>query len=98
MSENQKNSNFIVGFIVGGVVATVTTILLTPRNGKENRQVLRKTAQALPEMAEDFSSSVQINSNRISESARQKWDNTLNRLKVAISAGIGASQKDLKQG
>ncbi|WP_373479454.1 YtxH domain-containing protein [Geminocystis sp.] len=98
MSENQKNSNFIVGFIVGGVVATVTTILLTPSSGKENRKVLRKTAQALPEMAEDFSSSVQINSNRISESARQKWDNTLNRLKVAISAGIEASQNDLNQG
>ncbi|MBL1211156.1 YtxH domain-containing protein [Geminocystis sp. GBBB08] len=92
MSEDQKNNSFILGLIIGSSMATVVTLLLSPRNGSENRQVLKKTAQALPEMAQDLSSSLEVNRHRLSQSALKKWDNTLNRLKVAIAAGIEASQ------
>ncbi|MGI0482305.1 YtxH domain-containing protein [Geminocystis sp. CENA526] len=92
MSQEDKNNAFILGIVVGSTIATMATLLFSPRNGKENRKIVSKTAQALPEMAQDISSSLQMNSDRISQSALQKWDNTLNRLKKAVSAGVEASQ------
>jgi gas vesicle protein len=92
MSQQEKNNAFLVGMIVGSSIATIVTLLLTPRNGEENRKIVSKTAQALPEMAEDISSTLQLKSDRLSQSALQKWDNTLNRLKKAITAGVEASQ------
>lgn len=95
MSQDQKNSNFIIGIVIGSSIATVATLLFSPRNGSENRKVLKKTAQALPEMAQDLSSTLEINRHRLSESALKKWDNTLDRLKVAIIAGVEASQNQV---
>ena len=91
MKEN-KNTTFVIGALLGGTVGTIVTLLLTPRNGKENRKIVQKTVAALPEIAEDVSSTLQSNTNRLSHSALKKWDNTLNRLQSAIVAGIEASQ------
>ena len=48
---------------------------------------------ALPELAEDLSSSIQLQADRLSESTLNNWDGTLTRLKEAIAAGIEASQQ-----
>jgi gas vesicle protein len=55
---------------------------------------LKKSADALPELAEDLSSSVQLHADRLSESALRNWDGTLARLKESIAAGIEASQRE----
>ena len=46
-------------------------------------------------MAQDLSSTLEINRHRFSESALKKWDNTLDRLKVAIIAGVEAGQNQV---
>jgi gas vesicle protein len=74
-------------------MGTLTGILLAPRTGRETRQLLRKSADALPEIAEDLSSSVQIQADRLSESAIRNWDSTLLRLREAIAAGLEATQR-----
>jgi len=92
MSQEEKNTAFLMGLLLGSSIATVATFLFTPRTGKENRQILRKTAQALPEMAEDISATMQTNTIRLSASALEKWHNTLTRLQSAIASGIEASR------
>lgn len=93
MSQDEKNTTFIIGLLLGGSIATITTLLFTPRTGKENRQILRKTAKALPEMVEDVSTTMQNKTMNLSATTLKKWHKTLERLKVAIAAGIEASQK-----
>ncbi|MDB9315388.1 YtxH domain-containing protein [Spirulina sp. CS-785/01] len=83
---------FLGGLLMGSAVGTVVGLLLAPRPGRETRQILKKSADALPELAEDLSSSVQLQADRLSESALQNWDETLVRLKTAIADGIDASQ------
>ncbi|KEI68118.1 hypothetical protein A19Y_3326 [Planktothrix agardhii NIVA-CYA 126/8] len=78
---------------MGSVVGTVVGLLVAPRSGKETRQLVKKSAEALPELAEDLSTNVQVQANRLSESALRNWDETLIRLKEAISAGLEASQQ-----
>ncbi|MBE9221195.1 YtxH domain-containing protein [Cyanobacterium stanieri LEGE 03274] len=97
MSEDKNKTAFIGGLLLGGSLGAIASIFFTPRSGKENRQMLKKTAQALPEMAEDLSSTLKINSNRLSASALDNWEHTLTRLKVAIAAGLEASKEETNQ-
>ncbi|WP_448603291.1 YtxH domain-containing protein [Thermoleptolyngbya sp.] len=96
MAENRSGSagTFLAGAIVGVAIGAVTGLLLAPRTGRETRRLLKKSADALPEIAEDISSSVQIQADRLSGSALKNWDGTLSRLKEAIAVGIEASQRD----
>ena len=91
---NNRSGTFIGGVLLGAAVGTLTGLLMAPRTGKETRQFLKKSADALPELAEDLSTSVQIQADRLSESALRNWDGTLERLRDAISAGVEASQKE----
>lgn len=96
MSENRSGSSgsFIGGMLLGAALGTITGLLLAPRTGKETRHLLKKSAAALPELAEDLSSSVQMQADRLSESALHNWDSTLTRLKEAIAAGVEATAKE----
>jgi len=87
-----KVGAFIGGVALGSAVGTVVGLLVAPRSGRETRKVIKKSAQALPEIAEDVSSSVQLQADRFSETTLSNWDETLNRLKSAIAAGIEASR------
>lgn len=95
MSENRSGSgSFIGGMLLGAALGTITGLLLAPRTGKETRNLLKKSAEALPELAEDLSSSVQLQADRLSETALRNWDSTLTRLKEAIAAGVEATAKE----
>jgi gas vesicle protein len=83
---------FVSGMLVGTAMGTVVGLLFAPRSGRETRQILKKSAAALPELAEDLSTTVQLQADRLSESALENWEGTLTRLKDAIAAGIEASQ------
>jgi len=94
MSDNHSGSSglFVGGMLVGAVIGTVTGLLIAPKSGRETRQLLKKSADALPELAEDLSTSVQLQADRLSGSALRNWDDTLTRLREAIAAGLEASQ------
>lgn len=78
--------------LIGTAMGTVVGLLIAPRSGRETRQIVKKSAAALPELAEDLSTSLQLQADRLSESALHNWDDTLVRLREAIAAGIDASQ------
>lgn len=67
------------------------------RAGRETRQILRKSADALPELAEDLSTTLQLQADRLSESALSSWESTLVRLREAVAAGVDASQMKAQQ-
>ncbi|MDX2241728.1 MAG: YtxH domain-containing protein [Leptolyngbyaceae cyanobacterium bins.302] len=92
MSDNRGGA-FMGGMILGAAFGAIAGVLLAPRPGRETRQILKKSADALPELAEDLSTSVQLQADRLSESAIRNWDSTLTRLKDAISAGLEATQQ-----
>ncbi|GAA6622253.1 YtxH domain-containing protein [Scytonema sp. NUACC26] len=91
---NNRSGLFFGGLMLGSAIGTLTGLLLAPRTGRETRQLLRKSASALPELAEDISTSVQMQADRLSANARTNWDETLDRLRDAIAAGIDASQRE----
>lgn len=91
---NKGVGSFVGGVLLGGAIGTVVGILIAPRTGRDTRQLLRKSADALPDLAEDLSTSVQLQADRLSETALRNWDGTLARLREAIAAGIEASERE----
>lgn len=89
-----KSGAFLGGVLVGTVVGTVTGILIAPRSGRETRQFLRKSADALPELVEDLASSLQLQTDRLSETTLRNWEQTLSRLREAIAAGQAATERE----
>ncbi|ANV83103.1 gas vesicle protein [Picosynechococcus sp. PCC 7003] len=88
---------FVGGMLIGGAVGAIAGLLLAPRSGKDTRKILKKSLEALPELAEDLSDSLQLHADQLSETARRNWDETLQRLQEAIAAGIEASQTEAQR-
>jgi gas vesicle protein len=93
MSEKQSGG-FVGGVLLGAAIGTVAGLLVAPRTGRETRRILKKSADALPELVEDLSTSVHLQADRLSETAMVNWDNTLTRLREAIAAGQEASRQE----
>ncbi|MDZ8184901.1 MAG: YtxH domain-containing protein [Nostoc sp. ChiSLP02] len=91
---NNRSGLFISGLMLGASIGTLAGLLVAPRTGRETRKILQKSANAIPELAEDISTSVQIQADRLSASALRNWDETLDRLKEAIAAGVDATQRE----
>jgi len=94
---NNRSGSFLGGLLVGGTLGAVAGLLAAPRSGRETRYFIRKSADALPELAEDLSTSLQLQADRLSESAIRSWDGTLVRLQTAIAAGLEATQQTRQQ-
>ncbi|MGF1938391.1 MAG: YtxH domain-containing protein [Nostoc sp. ChiQUE02] len=91
---NNRSGVFIGGLMLGATIGALTGLLVAPRTGRETRKILKKSANAIPDLAEDLSTSVQIQADRLSASALRNWDETLDRLREAIAAGVDASQRE----
>jgi gas vesicle protein len=91
---NNRSGVFIGGLMLGATIGALAGLLAAPRTGRETRKLLKKSADAIPELAEDLSTSVQIQADRLSANALRNWDETLDRLRDAIAAGIDASQRE----
>jgi len=93
MAEKQSGG-FLGGVVIGAAMGAVAGLLLAPRPGRETRRILRKSADALPELAEDLASTLQLQADRLSETTLENWTQTLQRLRAAIAAGQAASRKE----
>jgi gas vesicle protein len=91
MADN-NNNKFIGGILVGTALGVVVGLLTAPRKGRDTRKILSKTATAVPQMAEDISSSVKFQADRLTHTVGDNWHDTLDRLSESIAAGIVASQ------
>lgn len=96
MPKKSSAGVFVSGLMIGSAIGTVVGLLVAPRTGKETRKVIKKSADALPELAEDLTTSIQLQADRFSESTLENWEDTLARLKLAIATGIETSRATTK--
>ena len=96
MSQN-NSSDFIGGLVAGTAIGTIIGMLIAPRSGQQTRKVIKKSADAVPDLIEDLSTSLQIHADKLSHTTLQNWDSTLDRLKEALIAGQAASRAEFTQ-
>ena len=93
MADN-RSDGLLSGMIIGAAVGAIAGILAAPRTGKDTRRILKKSADALPELAEDLATSIQFQADRLSDTTLSNWDGTLSRLREAVLAGRIASRRE----
>ena len=86
-------SKFWGGLFVGTAIGAAVGILFAPRAGRETRQALKRSAQDLPQIAEELGSNVQYQADRFTEQAQRTIDEALVRLQEAIATGQEASRR-----
>jgi gas vesicle protein len=91
---DKNTDKFLGGILVGTAIGVVVGLLTAPRKGRDTRKILSKTATAVPQMAEDISSSVKFQADRLTATVSDNWHDTLDRLSESIAAGIVASQSE----
>ncbi|MFM7471986.1 MAG: YtxH domain-containing protein [Nodosilinea sp.] len=91
---DKQSRGFTGGVVVGAALGVITGLLLAPRSGRETRRILKKSADALPEMAEDLATTVQLHADLLSETALVNWEHTLERLRAVIAAGQAAARQE----
>ena len=92
MSKPNRTGVFVAGLTIGSAVGTMVGLLIAPRTGKDTRKVIKKSVDALPELAEDLTTTLQLQADRLSESTLENWEGTLDRLREAIAAGVEANR------
>ncbi len=90
---NNRSGRFLSGILFGAAAGAIAGLLVAPRPGHETRRILKKSAEALPELADDLAVVVQVQTDRLTENVIQRWDDTLVRLKEAIAAGVEAGME-----
>lgn len=93
MPQNDSD-HFLGGLLAGTAIGTVLGLLIAPRSGKHTRKVLKKSADAVPDLIEDLSTSVQFHADKLSHTTLENWDGTLARLKDALIAGQAATREE----
>ena len=94
---DSKSDGLFGGLIIGAALGAIAGILVAPRPGKDTRRILKKSADALPELAEDLATSIQFHADRLSDTTLSNWDQTLARLREAVVAGQAASRREWEQ-
>ncbi len=89
-----KSDGLLGGMIVGAALGAIAGILAAPRAGRDTRRILKKSADALPELAEDLATSIQFQADRLSDSSLSNWEETLARLREAVIAGRAAGRQE----
>lgn len=91
-----KGQGVFAGFLVGAALGSLGALLWAPRSGRETRQQLSSALKDLSQITESLTVDVQSHAERLSDQALQQWEDTLNRLREAIAAGIEASQVEAR--
>ena len=85
------------GMIVGAAVGAIAGLLAAPKQGKETRKRIKESADALPELMDDVSGTVQYHAERWTEVGLNKWDTALFRLRRAITTGLDVSKQERRR-
>ncbi len=93
MSQKNNNVALLGGILIGSAMGGMIGLLLAPRKGKETREIMQKTAKALPEMAEDLSTTVKLNFGHLTTLSQENWHQNVQKVKKAIAVGIEASRE-----
>lgn len=90
---NSRSAIFATGVLFGAAIGTVTGLIVAPRTGKETRRLIKKSAEAIPEIAEDLSTTAQIQSKRLAASSAKGWVRFQHHCQDAIAVGIEAAKQ-----
>ena len=99
MSDNSDSGfEFFKGFLFGGIVGAVVTLLYAPKSGKEVREDLRQRSLELRDDAESKLELAQKKAEELLAETKQQLEHLRREASTAVSELKGSAEHVLKEG
>lgn len=94
-------TDFVAGFILGGLLGTALALLFAPRSGEETRQQLTESAEHLRdrtlERVDEVAKKMRVTADDLTERGRARFDEGAARLREIAERGREAFEEKARE-
>jgi gas vesicle protein len=101
MADERSGSDaagYLGWFFLGAIAGAATALLLTPKTGKETRELLAEHGEEILNRAKAASGDARVKAGDLFEKGREYLEEQSNRLVSAFEAGRAAMRDEMTQG
>lgn len=99
MAEERGDAAGYLGwFFLGALVGAGAALLLTPRTGRETRDLLKDKGEEFARRAGEFTSEAQVKAGDLFDKGREVFEEQTQRLVSAFEAGKAAMKEEMSKG
>jgi gas vesicle protein len=97
-TEQNDTVGYLGWFLLGGVLGAAAAVLLTPRTGRETRDLLAEHGGEFARRAQEFATEAQGRAGEWLDKSRELFEEQTQRLMTAFEAGRGAVREEMRRG
>jgi gas vesicle protein len=96
-TERNDAAGYLGWFLLGGVIGAVGAVLLTPRTGRETRDILVERGGDLARRAQELATDAQGRAGEWLDRSRELFEEQTQRLMTAFEAGRDAMREEMRE-
>jgi gas vesicle protein len=97
-TERNDTVGYLGWFLLGGVLGAAAAVLLTPRTGRETRDLLAEHGGDFARRAQEFATEAQGRAGEWLDKSRELFEEQTQRLMTAFEAGRDAMREEMRRG
>jgi gas vesicle protein len=97
-TEQNDTVGYLGWFLLGGVLGAAAAVLLTPRTGRETRDLLAEHGGEFARRAQEFATEAQGRAGEWLDKSRELFEEQTQRLMTAFEAGRDAMREEMRRG
>src|SRR5262245_42932741 len=97
-TERNDTVGYLGWFLLGGVLGAAAGVLLTPRTGRETRDLLAEHGGEFARRAQEFATEAQGRAGEWLDKSRELFEEQTQRLMTAFEAGRDAMRDEMRRG
>jgi gas vesicle protein len=97
-TERNDTVGYLGWFLLGGVLGAAAAVLLTPRTGRETRDLLAEHGGEFARRAQEFATEAQGRAGEWLDKSRELFEEQTQRLMTAFEAGRDAMREEMRRG
>jgi len=97
-SEQNDAAGYLGWFFLGGLIGAAAALLLTPRTGRETREMLAEQGGEFARRAQEMATDAQGRAGEWLDKSRELFEEQTQRLMTAFEAGKDAMREEMRKG
>jgi gas vesicle protein len=97
-TERNDGAGYLGWFLLGGVLGAAAALLLTPRTGRETRDMLAEHGGEFARRAQEVATEAQGRAGEWLDKSRELFEEQTQRLMTAFEAGKDAMREEMRRG
>ena len=97
-SERNDAAGYLGWFFLGGILGAAAALLMTPRTGRETRDLLLERSNEMAKRAQAIANDAQGRAGEWLDKSRELFEEQTQRLMTAFEAGKDAMREEMRRG